>query len=38
MILTGLLWTRFVLLGAIVAVALLLVWAAIAAADGADRG
>ena len=33
MILTGLLWTRFVLLGAIAAVAVLLVWAAIA-----DRG
>jgi hypothetical protein len=33
MILTGLLWTRFVLLGAIVAVAALLVWAAVT-----DRG
>jgi hypothetical protein len=33
MILTGLLWARFVLLGAIVAVAALLVWAA-----AADRG
>ena len=33
MILTGLLWTRFVLLGAIVAVAVLLLWAAVT-----DRG
>jgi hypothetical protein len=33
MILTGLLWARFVLLGAIAAVAALLVWAAVA-----DRG
>jgi hypothetical protein len=33
---TWLLWTRFVLLGAIVAAAGWLAWAA--AADGADRG
>jgi len=29
MMLTGLLWSRFVLLGAIVAAAVLLVWAAV---------
>jgi len=33
MMLTGLLWSRFVLLGAIVAAAVLLVWAAVT-----DRG
>ena len=35
---TWLLWTRFVLLGAIVAAAGWLAWAAAVAADGDDRG